>query len=439
MGVQMSKLATAPRGQQAAVMALIMAAVGGLLKFQKREDPSENPSAAPSVEPKLVFAMAGCIILAVLNGSIFAFSVFLQPIQDALGLERARASLVYSIGLFFTALGIWQGGAENGKYPTPTWAFTGLLLGGLGQIFAGAVGTPTSLFAGYGVGFGSGVGMCYILSLGIANLWPKRRGLLTGMLLSAFATSPAFMQPMLRRGIATYGPMGMMARLGCGFVSAAPVAYVLFKAANVQIAYPKAGGGSIEGTESEFGRLFVGFLGASLAGLMFSGHAGGIMETFGVQDISAGLTGVALGNWIGRVLSGFLIDSLGARTILQVGALVTAAAGVALPAGVITPQLTAAIFGLGYGSALAGYAAITAELYGKENFGKVYGKLFIAFGMAGLFGPTLGGRLYDKTASYTATLKICAALSFASAVLVTSLPKGQLVATKPKEQLVTKS
>jgi OFA family oxalate/formate antiporter-like MFS transporter len=53
-----------------------------------------------------------------------------------------------------------------------------------------------------------------------------------------------------------------------------------------------------------------------------------------------------------------------------------------------------------YGTQLSVFASATADLYGTRNLGMNYGVLFTAWGAAGVFGPMIGGRVFDAFGDY---------------------------------------
>jgi len=53
-----------------------------------------------------------------------------------------------------------------------------------------------------------------------------------------------------------------------------------------------------------------------------------------------------------------------------------------------------------YGTQLSVFASATADLYGTRHLGLNYGVLFTAWGAAGIFGPMIGGRVFDTFGDY---------------------------------------
>ena len=53
-----------------------------------------------------------------------------------------------------------------------------------------------------------------------------------------------------------------------------------------------------------------------------------------------------------------------------------------------------------YGTQLSVFASTTADFYGTRNLGMNYGVLFTAFGAAGILGPFIAARVFDRFGDY---------------------------------------
>jgi OFA family oxalate/formate antiporter-like MFS transporter len=135
---------------------------------------------------------------------------------------------------------------------------------------------------------------------------------------------------------------------------------------------------------------------------------------------------LALGNGIGRPISGFISDRIGRQ-----GAMLLVFLGQSLVVGVLgfvstLPLLVAAVFfiGFNYGSNLTLFPATTFDFFGTRNGGVNYGFVFTAWGVGGIFGSQLAALILDlsRTAanpygSYSLAYTIASALCLAAAGL----------------------
>ena len=64
-----------------------------------------------------------------------------------------------------------------------------------------------------------------------------------------------------------------------------------------------------------------------------------------------------------------------------------------------------------YGTQLSVFASTTADFYGTKNLGLNYGVLFSAWGAAGIIGPAIAARVFDRFGDYRYAFFTASALS----------------------------
>ena len=97
----------------------------------------------------------------------------------------------------------------------------------------------------------------------------------------------------------------------------------------------------------------------------------------------------------------------------------------AFASGSISIALTfAALVGCGltYGLNAVALPVLVARLYGANNMGKIYGRVFTAWGVGGIFAPWLAGRLFDVTGGYAAALLVSSASLAVAGLVGLALP-----------------
>jgi len=72
--------------------------------------------------------------------------------------------------------------------------------------------------------------------------------------------------------------------------------------------------------------------------------------------------------------------------------------------------ISLSVIGFAYGGTIAAYPAAIAKLFDVKDIAKIYGRVFTAWGCAGLLGPWLAGYLFDISKDYH--LALLAAASF---------------------------
>ncbi|MGB3146224.1 MAG: MFS transporter, partial [Paracoccaceae bacterium] len=176
-------------------------------------------------------------------------------------------------------------------------------------------------------------------------------------------------------------------------------------------AEPATPGGSGPG----FVAIWLAYGSGVFAGLMAIGHAAGIAVAAGLSGWKA-IAVIAICNLVGSLLAGVLSDRDPQRRMLILLPLLGAAALLLL---VFVPGLTLlglGLVGFAYGGTIAAYPVAIATFFPGESGPRVYGRVFTAWGLAGLAAPWLAGRLFDASGSYGVALCSAALLGLCSAV-----------------------
>jgi OFA family oxalate/formate antiporter-like MFS transporter len=106
----------------------------------------------------------------------------------------------------------------------------------------------------------------------------------------------------------------------------------------------------------------------------------------------------SLANGIGRIVWGTLSDKLGRKTSVF---LMCATQGIFVIAFIKMAEvpallyLSAALIGFNFGGNFSLFPTITADTFGSKHIAQIYPLVFLAYGVGGLGGPYLGGRLGD--------------------------------------------
>jgi OFA family oxalate/formate antiporter-like MFS transporter len=116
----------------------------------------------------------------------------------------------------------------------------------------------------------------------------------------------------------------------------------------------------------------------------------------------------------GRVLSGWLSDHVGRLNTIRIMLFVSACVMpllFLLRENMVLFYLLLALVYYCYGTQLSVYASTSADFYGTKNVGFNYGLLLTAWGVAGILGPFLGGRVFVATGEYRWAFFIAAGVS----------------------------
>jgi len=126
----------------------------------------------------------------------------------------------------------------------------------------------------------------------------------------------------------------------------------------------------------------------------------------------------------GRILTGLLLDRFWAPLVTLPILSLPAVACVMLAGDQLSfPMAIAAAFLLGFSSGaetdLVAYLA--SRYFGMAHYGKIYGSLYMVFGIASAISPTAYGWVRDSTGSYDPMLYVAAALFVLGALLLLTL------------------
>ena len=375
-----------------------------------------------SIRPGTLVLFATSLLAAVL-GSVHAFSVFLLPLEQQFAASRTAVGFTYSLALMVLTLAVLTGPPLFSRWRPAMFMGGVCLLGAVGAVLAGlATGLP-GLWLGYGVVFGAANGLGYGFGLQYAaQANPARPGFAMGVVTAAYAlgavTAPVLFEGALARGGVPVALFGLAAAL----LLVGPICAICVARAGTGFAAAPASHRA--GPVAGFRWLWLGYGTGAATGLMAIGHAAGIAQVARAGDVTwLAPTLIALCNLAGSLIGGRLADRMSHRTLLITLPLITVGALLAL--SLVLPPLVypcLGLIGFSYGGVISVYPAMIAARVGPDRSAQVYGRVFTAWGVAGLCAPGLAGWVYDQTGTYGAALLIAAAFGVISAVSVQRLP-----------------
>ena len=394
--------------------------------------------------------LLGGVLMNLALGVIYAWSVFVAPFGEDFGWNRTQVSVVFTIAIL--SVGSWfvvAGFLQDRYGPQRVAAFGGILYA-LGFYLASQTESLIWLYVTFGAIAGAGNGFGYAIPIPVCSKWfPDRRGLAVGLVVGGYGAGSGIYGPLAREVlIPAYGWQGTMQISAVVFLVMTLVAAWLLR--NPPAGYkpptaaPAPAGGAPAAAAAPVGRdfatgemvrtptfylLWIAYCLGAAAGLMVISQLVPVGEAAGLGAAAGlGLTIGAIGNTGGRVLSGWMSDTFGRLNTLRLMVLLSA---VALPLFFLLAGQVALFYLLlvviyyCYGTLLSVFASTCADFYGTRNMGVNYGLLFSAWGVAGIVGPVIAGRVFDATGTYEVAFYVAAALS------VVAL--GALMLSKPPQ------
>ncbi|MDD4169196.1 MAG: OFA family MFS transporter [Desulfotomaculaceae bacterium] len=376
-------------------------------------------------------------------GMLYAWSVFAAALVKDFGFTKTEAALPYTVALAMMALLTVPGGRVQDRLGPRICTTIGGILAGGGLIIAGFTNSITALVIAFGVISGAGIGIGYAATTPAAVKWfpPQKRGLISGLVVAGVGLAPVYVAPMTQFFINSYGVFKAFWLEGIIFLIAIVILSQFMSVPASPAAAPAQGAGPATGAKREyspgemlrthqFWLMYVMYGCGAVAGLMIIGHLAIIANLqAGIQWAFVFVSLLAIFNAGGRIIGGVLSDKIGRnQTLLLMFAL--QAVNMLFFSSYNTTTLLIlgiGIAGIAYGSLLAIFPPITFDYFGLKNGGVNYGCLFTAWGIAGVVGPIMAGKIIDATQSYSQAYLVAAGLLVLSAILVLFLKAPKTV------------
>jgi OFA family oxalate/formate antiporter-like MFS transporter len=371
--------------------------------------------------------LAASMLVTFALGSVHAFSVFILPLESLLGLARSQISLVYSLALVAITLAVTVGYRIYGLLPAWWLVFVTCTIAASGLLLAAGASSWWTLVAGYSIAFGFANGIGYGFSLQLAGrAMPRQKGFSMGAVTAAYAVgsivfAKIFAWRMAQDSVASAFLSIAIALLLCGTLAA-----LMLRHAGARYDLPVQATGRAAGRKLL--QFWLAYLCSVFSGLMAIGHAAGIAEARGAGGELATWAAmiIGIGSALGGFVAGWLVDRWSATRFLVGLPLLSAAA--LLCVGVTSSALATlsllAIVGFSYGAIIAIYPVAISDTYG-ESGPRAYGRIFIAWGFAGLLAPWSAGLIYDLHGNYHLAMVIAAVVALLSAVFAGAFRLGK--------------
>jgi MFS transporter, OFA family, oxalate/formate antiporter len=376
-------------------------------------------------------ALAAATILSLPLGSIYAFSVLLAPLEQLLHASRADLASVFGVSAVFFTIGANLGPLLFGRLPAPLLvALTGAL-SALGVTLAAVAPSLGWLILGYGLLFATGGGMAYVVVQQCVNAAPLTRpGLVNGYLVSLFPLGAMLAAPAYGLGLDWLGVRQTLAALAAVVAATAFAAALLVAHAGVALVKHRTASEARGGQDSlraTFWKLFTLFFLAASAGLMVLSQAAGMVVAFGATNSIAVLatTGITAAIAVARLLGGWLTDRLPVP-LVAASAQAIALFGAIMLTVMPSPEVAISslgLLGVGYGLISGVIVAAVASYWPRPEFGRIAGRMYVAWCLAAIALPVLAGRLYDLTGGYEMAVVVAGGANLLAILVALTLPR----------------
>ncbi|MFD1514868.1 OFA family MFS transporter [Halomarina rubra] len=370
-------------------------------------------------------------------GSIYAYSVYQNPLQELNGWSIGDVTLGFTVAIFVLGVSAAFLGTYVERYGPRTAGLAAAVLFGGGTVLTGVTvdaGSYTGFLLTYGVVAGAGLGLGYIAPVSTLVEWfPDRRGMATGMAVMGFGAGALITSPVANYLMNTVGVATNFYVLGVTYFLAMAAGSLYIKKPPADWAPAGMDPDKIETNEkgvsvsTDLAQLearealrtkrfwvvwLIMFINVS-AGIMLLSVASNMTQEITGADaaLAASIVGViGLFNGAGRIVWASASDYLG-RT-----ATYGTFFGIQILAFALMPSITnvwlfsALMFLIVtcYGGGFACLPAYLGDLFGTKELGAIHGYSLTAWALAGVAGPTLVAQIVERTGSYQLSFYVVA-------------------------------
>jgi len=375
-------------------------------------------------------AIAAASLLNLPFGTLYAFSVFLKPMEAMLGVGRAEMSIVFGLATITLTVGMNVAPRLYRAFPPAVLALACGACGAGGLFMTAAADGFAQLVAGYSLLFGLAGGVGFTLMQQAVNQTVTgRSGLANGYVVSLYPLGAMIGAPLFGWTIGEFGLRATLAGLAVAIAAGCALAAAMLHLAAIRAHDPSPGAQADDDAQwALFLRLGSVFFLAAAAGLMVMSQAAGIVQAYGGATLLAlGATTFITGAVAAaRIGGGWLADRFAIPRV-AIGAHVCSLSGalaLTLWPGPLLAVPALALIGIGYGIVSGLVAGAIAQYWRKNAFGRIASRLYIAWCVAAVSLPVLAGWLFDRTQGYGAAVMIAAAGNVLGAILSWRLPAG---------------
>lgn len=349
-------------------------------------------------------------------GSVYAWSLFVQPLADKFESSNAEIQFAFSLAIFFLGMSA----AFAGKFvehhirlativSTICFAF-GLLTTALAIRQESLI----LLYLGYGVLMGIGLGIGYISPVKTLMLWfIHHKGLATGIAITGFGIASTIASPII-----TY--LQNKVSLEETFIWLSVIYFIPMALASILIKKPEWYEEKEHGSHRQILRMFLDkrFLAIWImiyinitSGLALISIASPLAIENGATTIFAatvvGIMGIS--NGAGRLVYSSASDYLKNRNQIYLLIFILSIFSVSIAAVLqssVMVTIMLCIISSTYGAGFSCLPSLLADKFGMDKISSIHGLALTAWAFAGLSGNQLSTWIHDKTGSYTNVLYV---------------------------------
>ncbi|HFV2948129.1 TPA: OFA family MFS transporter [Streptococcus agalactiae] len=374
---------------------------------------------------RYVVAVSG-VVLHLMLGSTYAWSVFRNPIISETGWDISSVSFAFSLAIFCLGMSAAFMGHLVERFGPRIMGMISAILYGAGNVLTGlAIETQQLwlLYVAYGILGGIGLGSGYITPVSTIIKWfPDRRGFaIMGFGFASLVTSPLAQSLLIRIGVGkTFYILGLVyffvMMIASQFIKQPPQEKITIlthdgkkNAMNSQIITGLKANVAIKSKTFYIIWLTL-FINISCGLGLISAASPMAQDLAGYSAESAALLVGVLGifNGFGRLLWASLSDYIGRPLTFIILFIVNfiMTSSLFLSFNAIVFAIAMSILMTCYGAGFSLLPAYLSDIFGTKELATLHGYSLTAWAIAGLFGPLLLSKTYSWGNSYQLTLMV---------------------------------
>ncbi|HEP2544827.1 TPA: OFA family MFS transporter [Streptococcus pyogenes] len=393
---------------------------------------------------RYIIATAG-ILLHLMLGSTYAWSVYRNPILQETGWDQAPVAFAFSLAIFCLGLSAaFMGNLVEQYGPRLTGTVSAILYASGNMLTGLAIDRKEIwlLYIGYGVIGGLGLGAGYITPISTIIKWfPDKRGMATGFAIMGFGFASLLTSPIAQWLIETEGLVATFYLLGLIYLIVMLFASQLIikpTAAEIAILDKKRLQNNsylIEGmtakealkTKSFYCLWVILFINITCGLGLISVVAPMAQDLTGMSPEMSAIVVGAMGifNGFGRLVWASLSDYIGRRVTVILLFLVSIIMTISLifAHSSLIFMISIATFMTCYGAGFSLIPPYLSDLFGAKELATLHGYILTAWAIAALTGPMLLSITVEWTHNYLLTLCVFIVLYILGLMVVLRLKK----------------
>ena len=377
-------------------------------------------------------------------GSVYAWSVLVNPIQQAMGWSLSQITFTFSLAILF--LGLSAG--TLGKYaerlgPTKTGLLSTVFFisGLLGTALSFYIQSLALLYFSFGFIGGIGLGLGYITPVStLVKYFPKNKGFATGLAIMGFGFASLIAAPLMQYLVSNYGLVNNFIILsGIYAIIMSFSAVYLYPPKDYEIQETNNNDKSYTPSEvystKQFKFLWIAFFINIACGIallaVISPMAQELIKMDAMQAASfVGIIGVA--NGLGRILWASASDYLGRGKTYMIFFLAEILLFAILANTVNEVIFVASILLIVtiYGGGFSCMPAYLSDMFGNKNLSTIHGRILTAWGFAGIAGPILLSIARENLGSYQGIMILFSGIFIVNLVIAYWINKNKYIQKK---------